>query len=157
MTDERAEHEKHMRRCLQLAEVAVLQNNTGVGSVVVVGGEVVGEGIETLPTGKSLTGHAETIACQAAVDAVGKSALRGATIYSNAEPCFMCSYVIRQASFSLVVYGLKTPSIGGVSSSHPILTSEIEEWKPAPQVLGGILADECRMLRTKSLHRRRGS
>ena len=59
-------HEHFMRRCLALATVARDQGNTPVGSVVALDGAIIGEGIETLPTGSSLTGHAETLACQAA-------------------------------------------------------------------------------------------
>src|SRR5262249_48945581 len=65
-------HERFMRRCLELATVARQQGNTPVGSVVVLDGEIIGEGIEALPIGTSITGHAETLACQAALDATGR-------------------------------------------------------------------------------------
>ena len=71
-------HERFMRRCLELATVARQQGNTSVGSVVVLDGEIIGEGIEALPVGTSITGHAETLACQAALDATGRRDLAGA-------------------------------------------------------------------------------
>ena len=63
----RPDHERFMRRCLELAAEARNQGNTPVGSVVVLDGAIIGQGIETLPTGPSITGHAETLACQAAI------------------------------------------------------------------------------------------
>lgn len=144
-----SQHEPFMLRCLELAKLALRQNNTPVGSLVVIAGEIVGEGFEGLPAGNELTGHAEIIACQKAVDKIGSKRLDGATLYSTAEPCFMCSYVIRQCGISLVVYGIKTPGVGGITSSHAILTdTSVLGWSPAPQVLGGVLRSECQQLRS---------
>ena len=128
--------------------MALQCQNTPVGSVVVLDGRIVGEGIESLPTGDDITGHAEILACQAAVDKTGSKLLTGATLYSTAEPCFMCSYAIRSATISLVVYGSDTPDIGGVTSAHPILIDDrLSPWRPAPLILNGVLLDECMALR----------
>lgn len=136
-----------MRRCIQLARQAKAQGNTAVGSVVVLGGKIVGEGVEQLPAGNILTGHAEVLACQQAIEILKVRSLEKAILYSTAEPCFMCSYVIRQCRIAKVVYGTETAMIGGITSSFPILTAlGLNVWKPAPQVLGGILAEECRRL-----------
>ena len=113
-------------------------------------GAVIGEGVETLPSGMSVTGHAELIACQSAIDKTGRRDLAGATIYTTAEPCFMCSYVIRELRLALVVYGHETPLIGGITSSHPVLIDpDLDGWRPAPQVLGGVLRVECTRLKEK--------
>ena len=143
-----SDHERHMRRCIELARLAKQQGNTPVGSVVVLDGRIIGEGIEQLPAGLLLTGHAEVLACQEAVKKTGRRFLRGATLYSTAEPCLMCSYVIRQAEIAEVVYAVATPLIGGATSEHPVLTaSSLTGWKPAVLVRGGLLADECRQIR----------
>ena len=143
------QHELFMRRCIELAVTARSHGNTPVGSVVVINGEIVGEGIEELPSGSSVTGHAEVLACQSAVDQTGSRLLRGATLYSTAEPCFMCSYVIRQCAVALVVYGLDTPVVGGVTSGLPILVDEeLNSWMPAVSIERGILAAECRQVKT---------
>jgi tRNA(adenine34) deaminase len=147
-TPETVEHERFIRRCIELAEVARSQNNTPVGSIVVLKGEVIGEGIEELPSGNNITGHAEILACQAAVDRTGNKLLTGAVLYSTAEPCFMCSYAIRQTGIAIVVYGVDTPTIGGVTSSHAILIDpRLSSWKPAPRVVAGVLRNECMKLR----------
>lgn len=62
----------------------------------------------------------------------------------------MCSYVIRQLRVALVVYGVETPLIGGVTSSHPILTDpSLDRWRPAPVVMGGVLRDDCEHLKAE--------
>jgi tRNA(adenine34) deaminase len=139
-----------MRRCLELALVARSRGNTPVGSVVVLEGEVVGEASETLPIGTSVTGHAEVLACQTALDRTGRRDLAGAALYTTAEPCYMCSFVIRQVRVALVAYGIETPVIGGVTSIHPILTDPaLDPWRPAPLVLAGVLRAECERLKSE--------
>ena len=41
-----SEHEPFMRRCIELAQLAQQENNTPVGSLIVIDGEIVGEGVE---------------------------------------------------------------------------------------------------------------
>jgi tRNA(adenine34) deaminase len=143
-------HEAFMRRCLGLAMTARSEGNTPLGSVVVLDGRVIGEASEALPAGRSVTGHAEVLACQAALERAGRGDLAGAALYTTAEPCFMCSYVIRQLRVALVVYGVETPLMGGVTSGHPILTDPaLDRWRPAPAVVGGVLRDDCERLRAK--------
>lgn len=141
------DHETFMRRCLELAAIALDNQNTPVGSLLVLDGEIVGEGIEQLPSSLNLTGHAEIAACQDATDRRGTRLLRGSILYTTAEPCLMCSYVIRQCEIASVVYGRETPIVGGFTSAMPILTTEsLNHWRPAPQVIAGILRAECERL-----------
>lgn len=104
-------HERYLRRCIELAHLARQQGNTPVGSVVILDGQLIGEGIEQLSASQLLTGHAEVLACQQAVEKTGSRILCGATLYSTAEPCFMCLYVIRQAEIAEIVYAVATPRI----------------------------------------------
>lgn len=139
-----------MRRCLELAVVARSRGDTPVGSVVVLDGQIVGEAAEILPMGTSVTGHAEVLACQSALDRTGRRDLAGAVLYTTAEPCFMCSFIIRQLRVALVVYGIETPLIGGITSGHPILTDPaLDPWRPAPLVVGGVLRDDCERLKSR--------
>lgn len=141
---EHPEHEPFMRRCFELARLAFDHGNTPVGSVIVLDGQIISEGIEQLPNGMDITGHAELIAVQNAVTKVGQRSLpANACLYSTAEPCFMCSYTIRNAGISQVVYCLDTPLTGGVSSSMPVLTEpSLNSWRPAPTIVSGILQRE---------------
>lgn len=136
-----------MRHCLELARWARAEGNTPAGSIVVLAGQIVGEGAEELPNGSDPTGHAEVLACRNALARLGSSRLEGAVLYSTAEPCFMCSYVIRVSGIAAVVYGVAVPHVGGATSVLPVLSSSfLDEWRPAPRVQGGVLAEECRRL-----------
>ena len=120
-----------MRRCLELAAEAGDRGDTPVGALIVLDGRVVGEASDGLPTGRLVTGHCRDPAVQACGGWLGGPDLLGRTLYTTAEPCFMCSYIIRQARISCVVYGRSTPLIGGVTSSHPILVSaDLDSWLP---------------------------
>ena len=135
-------HEHFMRRCLELATLARDQGNTPVGSVFVLDAAIIGEGIEALPTGSSITGHAETLACQAALDATGGNTLPGRSSTPRRSPA-SCAAAFRQLRIGLVVYGKETPVIGAVTSVHPILTDPaLDGWRPA-RVIGGMLREEC--------------
>jgi len=143
-------HERFMRRCLDLAVMARDRGDTPVGSVVVLDGVIIGEGAETLPTGSSISGHAEILACQSALGATGRRDLAGAVLYTTAEPCFMCAYAIRQLRIDRVIYGIETPVIGGATSVHPILTDPaLNDWRQAPAVIGGVMREECENLRAR--------
>jgi tRNA(adenine34) deaminase len=144
----KVDHEHFMRRCLELATMARDHGNAPVGSVDVLDGTMIGEGIEILPTGSSITGHAETLACQAALDATSRRDLAGAILYTTAEPCFMCGYAICQLRIGLVLYRIDTPALWAVTSIHPILTDPaLDGWRLAPTVIGGILREECERLK----------
>lgn len=124
-----------MQRCLRLAEKAEQEGFFGVGSVVVKEGEILAEGREGESVLPALLSHAENVALVKAVDRYGKSYLEGCTLYTNVEPCYMCSYLIRQLKIAKVYY-LQTTPAGGHSSPHPILTSsEVSSWTQVPEVI----------------------
>lgn len=139
-----------MRQAIRLARIARERGDTPVGSVVVCGGRIVGEGIEAVRREKDLAAHAEAIAVREACHALGSLDLTGCTLYTTAEPCFMCSYVIRSARVSRVVTGRAVQHIGGISSKHPILLDPgIPNWSRPPLVTTGVLEEECNRLFTK--------
>ena len=145
------DHEKYMERCLELAATAKYRGKTAVGSLIVRSGEIIAEGIEGDSKLPDVLSHSEALAVLAAIETTGSRDLSGCSLYTTVEPCFMCSYLIRQMRVGTVVYGVKIMGAGGASSNYPILkASDINKWAGAPVVIGGILKDECeRMLSTK--------
>lgn len=126
--------QKFLQRCIELAEKAKEEGFFGVGSVVVKAGKILAEGREGGFVLPSLFSHAENVALAKAVAEYGKAYLEGSTLYTNVEPCYMCSYVIRQLKIAKVYYMETTPA-GGHSSAHPILTSSVvSSWKQIPEV-----------------------
>lgn len=142
MMDERR---KMINRCFELAEEARLRGDTPVGSLVVgATGDILAEAGEQNRT-RDLFAHAEFLAIQQAVKNRQSNDLTGCKLYTTNEPCFLCSFAIRQTFISRVVMVKRTPGIGGVTSRYPILTaSGINNWGAAPEI---IVADESGIIR----------
>lgn len=122
-----------MRRCYELAANARAEGNTPVGALVVQAGKVLAEASEEAPVGPDPFAHAELIAVRKALSLRAGQSLAGATLYTTAEPCFMCSYAIRRARISRVVMGQATPGTGGATSKYPILAApDVERWGEPP-------------------------
>jgi tRNA(adenine34) deaminase len=122
----------YINRCQELAEMAAEKQESPVGSVVVLGDKIIGEGIELSKTKQDITCHSEIEAIREAIKKVGKN-LSNTTLYTTHEPCIMCSYVIRSHRISRVVIQKTVPHIGGVSSDYPILTVDtIAIWSKPP-------------------------
>ncbi|MGH9431498.1 MAG: nucleoside deaminase [Terriglobia bacterium] len=148
-SDARAHDAEFMRQAIRLARIALERGDAPVGSVVVCDGRIVGEGIEAVRSEKDLTAHAELKAVREACRALDSLDLAGCALYTTVEPCFMCSFVIRSAHVSRVVTGKAVPHIGGISSNHPILVDPgIPNWPQPPELVTGVLEEECRALFT---------
>ena len=125
-----------MIRVDELAAEAGRAGNSAVGTIVTQGERVLAEAKEETPKGPDPFAHAELVAVRQAMAAAGRRHLPGATLYTNVEPCFLCSYAIREARIGRIVIGRPTPEIGGVSSRYPLLTAnDIERWGRAPEVV----------------------
>ncbi len=123
-------------RCRELARHAADLGNTAVGSVVAITGRVVAEAEEATPAGPEPFAHAEFIAVKLAMTRLGRKTVPEATLYTTAEPCFLCAFAIREVRIGRVIIGSPTPEIGGVSSRYPILAADdIARWGQPPTVL----------------------
>lgn len=121
-----------------------------MGSVVVRAGALIAEGIEAVRAEYDIAAHAEMIAVREACRAVGGFDLADCTLYTTAEPCWMCSFAVRQARLGRVVMGRATAVIGGAGGAHAILLERgVPGWAAPPEVLHGVLADECGCLRQR--------
>ena len=133
-----------MRRCIVLARIARQRGDAPVGSLIVHDGQVIAEAGERVDSAVDIAGHAEVEAVRRACQTLGTLDLPGCEIYTTAEPCFMCSYAIRQTGISRVVIGTNVPAVGGVTSRYPILTApDIPGWPAPPAITEGVLREEC--------------
>lgn len=141
-------HVAFMRRCIALAELARKTGDFPVGALIVRDSRVISEATEAIRANFDIAAHAETLAIRRACTILRSFDLSGCTLYTTAEPCWMCSYAVRQTRIGQLVVGTAVPNVGGISSKYPLLTdSEISCWPPAPNVLFGILGEECERLR----------
>ena len=137
-------HEGYMRRAIALAKIALANGDTPVGSLVVHKRKIIAEGFEAVKQHLDVSGHAELIAIRNACSALQTFDLSGCTLCTTAEPCFMCSYAVRQTRVSKLIIGRPTPGIGGISSPHPILVdAQIPGWGQPPNIVSGVLETEC--------------
>jgi tRNA(adenine34) deaminase len=145
-------HESYMRMCLDLAETARKCGEVPVGAVIVRDGSVIAEGVEGVRARLDITGHAELEAIRRACQLLQTRDLSGCTLYTSAEPCFMCSYAIRACKIGTVVFGASVDGVGGFTSCLPVLsTLTVRHWGAPPEIIEGVLSEECRSKRDAGL------
>jgi tRNA(adenine34) deaminase len=148
--------EQYMRRCLALAQSAADSGETAVGAVVVRDGVIIGEGAESTRRLSDPTAHAEVVALRAACGRERTLDLSGCELVTTVEPCLLCSYALRRTGVTRVVYGTPAGHLGGVTSSYAVLVdSALGGWPPPPEVVSGLLAQECLDLLLRERVRRR--
>jgi tRNA(adenine34) deaminase len=141
-------HTSFMRRCIELAELARQTGDFPVGALIVRNSRIISEATEAVRANLDVIAHAEILAIRQACVILRSLDLSGCILYTTAEPCWMCSYAVRQTRIRQLIVGTTVPYVGGVSSKYPLLTdSEISCWPPAPNVSFGVLGEECERLR----------
>lgn len=127
-------HKPYIDRCFALAGQASEEGESAVGSVIVKDGEIIGEGYEMSRQLKDITRHAEMMAI---LDAIKRgSNLEGSIMYSNVEPCILCSYAVRHYKIAEVVYVKSAGELGGTNPPYNILTAgDIKAWGKPPEVV----------------------
>ena len=139
-----SEHERLMRRCIELARQAIDSGDSPVGSLIVDGDELVSEGVEAVRARQDATAHAEMEALRRAFSRRRSRDLTGCTLYTSVEPCIMCAYAIRLARISVVVSGARGTDAGSSVSGHVVLTdARVAPNRPPPLVIRDVLAQEC--------------
>ena len=139
------EHEDYMKVALTLAEKALETDDVPVGCVIVRDGEIIGRGFNRREADGSATAHAEIEAINGACRAVGSWRLSDCSLYVTLEPCPMCAGAIINARVGKVFYGAKDEKAGACGS---VLNIFEERFNHKPQLVGGILKDECSALLT---------
>jgi tRNA(adenine34) deaminase len=153
VTDSAADHLAWMTRALALASRAGDSGEVPVGALVVLAGEVVGEGWNQPIATSDPTAHAEIVAMREAARHVRNYRLSGATLVVTVEPCLMCVGAMVHARIGTVVYGAPEPRAGALGSS--IAAHETPGLNHRLAVVGGIMADECRALMQTFFRERR--
>jgi tRNA(adenine34) deaminase len=88
------------------------------------------------------TAHAEILAMRAAAAVLGDGwRLEGTTLAVTVEPCTMCAGALVMARVAKVVFGAWEPKTGAVGSLWDVVRDR--RLTHRPEVVGGVLADEC--------------
>lgn len=142
MSEFTPDDERFMRRALELARHAADEHaEVPVGAVLMLDGEIAGEGWNHNIGGNDPTAHAEILALRDAGKRLGNYRFPGAILYATLEPCVMCAGAIVHARVARVVYAATDPKTGAAGSVFDTLLSDRHNHKP--DVQGGLLAVEA--------------
>jgi tRNA(adenine34) deaminase len=150
------DHEKYMRRAIQLAA-----NNPDFpfGAVIAdqASGAIVGEGWNRSSQNPTWHGEIDAInhwAANRKAGGVGQNEPRPAlALYTTAEPCPMCQSAILWSGIQTVVYGTSIRFLQSQGWAQiDILAEEVIRRSSAGNctLMGGVLAEECNALFTAS-------
>ena len=130
-----------MRRALELAARAEQEGEVPVGAVLVLNGEIIGEGWNRPIVSHDPTAHAEIMALRAAAATRENYRLPGTSLYVTLEPCPMCAGAIVHARVDRVVFATVDPRSGAAGSTFDLLPSD-ERFNHYTRCEGGVLAEE---------------
>ncbi len=146
------EDEQFIARCIALSEQSLEKGDAPFGSVIVKDGKIITESINN--AAQKISDHAEILALHKASEELKTRDLSSCTIYSNVEPCPMCSFMIREYKIKKVVFALPSPYMGGISKWGVLKDKELTPLKPffstPPEVVGGIFEEEAQKVMKKA-------
>ncbi|MEM7259169.1 MAG: tRNA adenosine(34) deaminase TadA [Pseudomonadota bacterium] len=128
-------HEAYMRRCIELAQDAAINNEVPVGAVIVYNDEIIASASNAQIGHRDPTAHAEIICLRRAAENLQNYRLPGCTLYSTIEPCLMCAGALYWSQLGKLVYGAADLKKGFTKMNEKVL-------HPKTQVVNGILENE---------------
>lgn len=138
---------------LELAGRAAGEGEVPVGAVLVLNGEVIGEGWNRPIASHDPTAHAEIQALRQASARLGNYRLAGSDMYVTLEPCVMCAGALVHARVARLVFGGRDLRFGGVRSKFRIADSELLNHQV--EVVEGVLGAPCVALLEEFFRQRR--
>ncbi len=104
-----ADHEKFMRRAIELSEQAGIKLKSGgvFGAVIVKDGKIIAEGYNRVMKDHDATCHAEIDAIRNAGKKLKNPLLEGCTLYTSAYCCPMCLCAAYWAHIEKIYYGAR--------------------------------------------------
>ena len=139
-----------MRRAITLARQGDLDPGGGpIGCVIVLDGEIVGEGHNEVGARHDPTAHAEVVAMRRAGERLERHEFRGATLYSTLQPCGMCSMASIWAKLGRIVYGAERHQVHEMYFENRHMNAVdfiVDAFKDDIRIEGGLLGEECAAL-----------
>jgi tRNA(Arg) A34 adenosine deaminase TadA len=112
--------ERFLRQSFEVARRAMTNGNHPFGAILVdQNGKVLLEAENGYMPARDGTAHAERLLASQACTTLPAAVLRGATMYSSAEPCAMCAGAIYWAGIGRLVYGLSEHRLRELTGNHP--------------------------------------
>jgi tRNA(adenine34) deaminase len=139
------DYKELMQQAILLAKETAIKGDVPVGAFVVDdAGNVVGQGANLREQNNDPTAHAEIVAIRDAAKKISNYRLDGLILIVTLEPCVMCAGAIAQSRIKRLVFGAFDEKYGAVGSVWDLLRDPRSLYKP--EVISGVLEDECRQL-----------
>jgi tRNA(adenine34) deaminase len=144
------EDSEWMRRAITLARQGNAEpGKNGIGCVIVLDGQPIGEGCNEVELRHDATAHAEIVSMRRAGEQLQSQELRGAVLYTTLQPCGMCTMASIWAKISRIVYG------AGRDDVHPEYFEDRhldtvdfirDAFRNDLTLEGGLMVEECAAL-----------
>jgi tRNA(adenine34) deaminase len=131
-----------MRLALHEARLALDHGDVPIGAVVLSSsGDVLGRGHNERELRGDPTAHAEVLALREASLVVGSWRLSSCSLVVTLEPCTMCAGAVVLSRVDRLVFGAFDMKAGAVGSLWDVVRDP--RLNHRPEVLGGVLDEEC--------------
>jgi tRNA(adenine34) deaminase len=143
--DHDAQHITFMRTALLQARLAARLQEVPVGAVLVSAeGDILAKAHNRTICDHDPSAHAEMLAIRQAAAQRQNYRLLNTTLYVTVEPCFMCMGAIIHARIQRIFFGTRDPKWGAAGSLYNL--GEDRRLNHHPEIVEGLLLDECREL-----------
>jgi tRNA(adenine34) deaminase len=142
-----------MQAALRLARAAAVREEVPVGAVIVAEGDTLAEAHNETIQRRDPTAHAEVLALRQALQRVGEDRLPLATMYVTLEPCAQCAGALVLAKVGRIVFGAYDGRCGMAGSVYDLLRHP--RLNHRPEVVGGLMAEDCGELLRRFFQSRR--
>ena len=139
-----------MKKAIELSEKTVEAGNEPFGAVLVLNGEIVFTSENRINDKRDPTAHAEMELIRGFCEMSGVTDLREYTLYTNCEPCFMCSGAIAYAKVGRLVYAASHNDLEQILGKDGCECSKIvfDNSSFKPQMTAGVLkGDSVKVLK----------
>ena len=144
---------KYIKRCIKLSREALERGDNPFGALIANEEGVLVES-ENKIMQDDVTNHAEIMVMRKAQEMLQTDDFSDYTIYSNCEPCPMCAFMMRELKFGRVVFGVKSPHMGGWSRWGILQDEGLSRFEPVfsdpPEVVPGVLESKAKEVFNKA-------
>lgn len=135
-----------IQHCIALSKKAIEQGEMPFASLITKGDSIIAESGNAVGKEKDVTEHAEIVVMKMAQKLLKPEEFKDCTLYTNVEPCPMCSFMIRELKFKKVVFSMHSPIMGGYTKWPILQDTELEQltgyFGSPPEVVGGLLEEQ---------------
>jgi len=143
--DHDVHHIAYMQTALVQARQAARLQEVPVGAVLVSAeGDILAKAHNRTICNHDPSAHAEMLAIRQAAAQRQNYRLLNTTLYVTVEPCLMCMGAIIHARIQRVFFGTRDPKWGAAGSLYNL--GEDRRLNHHPEIVEGLLLDECREL-----------